>query len=125
MTRLLALILLAILVYLLVSALVRRLSVAAGIQGRRRPGHRRPPGAGAPRGPARGEALVRCDACGLRLPESRALPAAAGRGGGVFCSEECRRRGRAGGGRAGVDRTGGDRTGDSGAGGTRDGGAAR
>jgi|GEM_PF-1335857 len=93
MTRLLVLILLAILIYLLVSALLRRLSAAAGIGGAR-------VGKGAPgqrptASPTRGEALVRCAACGVRLPESRALPASAkGPGGGaVFCSEDCRRQG--------------------------------
>ncbi len=93
MTRLLVLILLAILVYLLVSALLRRLSAAAGMGGRRV--GKGAPGRGSARGSARGESLVRCAACGVRLPESRALPAPArGRGGGaVFCSEDCRRQG--------------------------------
>ncbi|HEX6202773.1 MAG TPA: PP0621 family protein [Thermoanaerobaculia bacterium] len=42
---------------------------------------------GGPGAAARGEELVRCAACGTRVPVSRALSAAAG----SFCSEACRR----------------------------------
>lgn len=73
---------LALLVLLLLRAtmlLLGRLGVGPERQVRGRPG-----GAKAA---ASGEELVRCAACGTRVPASRALAESAG----SFCSEACRR----------------------------------
>lgn len=87
MTRLLAIALLAILVWLVLEWAYRKLMGVAGLDhatGRRRVGPRRSqPG---------GEPLVRCDACGTYVPESRALAA----GGRSACSRACRGRLRGG-----------------------------
>lgn len=87
MTRLLALILLAVVVWLLLEWGYRKLMGAVGLDPRtgRRPGRAAGP-------PARAETLVRCDACGTYVPESRALPAGPRRA----CSLACRARLRGG-----------------------------
>lgn len=80
MLRFFALLLLALIFWMLLSRLLAYLAPAP-------PRDRRGAGArGVGRRPA--EQLVRCAACGVRVPESRALAAA----GGVYCSPSCRRR---------------------------------
>ena len=87
MLRFLALLLLAILVWRVTMLLLERAGVGSGRRVRGRGGFR--PGGGA----AAGEELVRCAACGTRVPASRTLPADAG----PVCSEACRRRTAGGG----------------------------
>jgi len=94
MLRLLVLVLLVLLIWVLLSALLTWLRVAAAAS--RPASARRHQGASAP-GPA--ERLLRCATCGVRVPESRALPAAHpphatghAAGGTAFCSEACRRQ---------------------------------
>jgi hypothetical protein len=94
-TRLLAIALLAILIWLLLDWLIRRTLTAFGIEPRSGRTRRSAPGAGKHRpqgvGPDRAETLVACSACGTYVPASRALPV--GRGGDrVACSEACRQR---------------------------------
>lgn len=74
MLRFLALVLLLLLVWGAIVLLLERIRNGTGRQVR-----------GASAG---GEELVRCAACGTRVPASRAIGGAAGR----FCSEACRRR---------------------------------
>jgi hypothetical protein len=88
MTRLVALLLIAIIVWLLLEWGYRKLMGAVGLD----PGTGRRPVQGSR--PSRNEALVRCDACGTYVPDSRALAA----GGRRACSLECRNRLLAGGG---------------------------
>lgn len=83
MTRLLALALLAVIVWLLLEWGYRKLMGAVGLDPRtgrrlRRDG----------RAVQRNEPLVPCDACGTYVPESRALRVAERRA----CSPECRAR---------------------------------
>jgi hypothetical protein len=87
MTRLLALALLAVVVWLLLEWGYRKLMGTIGLDPRT--GSRLDREGGPP---SRHETLVRCDACGTYVPESRALPAGARRA----CSPAC--RGRLGGG---------------------------
>lgn len=86
MLRLLALLVVALLIWMLLRRLFAYLLPAASPV--RRTGRR---STAAPR-PA--ERLLRCDACGVRVPESRALPKGALPAGGapVYCSEACRRQ---------------------------------
>lgn len=84
MVRLLILVLIAILLWVLLERLLEKL--AAGL---RSSAGRSARGAGGPRQRSP-EALVRCDACGVYVPRSRAIPASAGHA-GTFCSEACRR----------------------------------
>jgi len=81
MLRFLAFLVVILLLWMLLSALLERLRRAARSTGQQD----RPGGAGA----APVEHLVRCETCGVRVPQSRALPAP---GGGAFCSEACRQR---------------------------------
>lgn len=81
MLRLLALIILVLLIWMVLSALLTRLRGGGARRGGSRPVEK----AGPP-----GEPLLRCESCGVRVPASRILPSA---GGEVFCSEDCRRRG--------------------------------
>lgn len=81
MTRLLLLVLVAIVVWLLLEWAYRKLMASAGLDPGT--GRRSPPGRG-----SRHEPLVRCDACGTYVPESRVLAAGADRA----CSAECRSR---------------------------------
>lgn len=95
MLRLLAILALAILIWLLLDWLFRQVMGALGIAPSRRSsgGARQTSGGAASAG--RSEELVRCPACGTYVPASRALPL--GRAGSVLaCSEECRQRLRAG-----------------------------
>lgn len=85
MLRFLVLLLLALLVWRATMLLLER----AGIGARRQVRGRRRGGA------AGGEELVRCTACGTRVPASRALPAGEA---GPVCSEACRGRAAGGGG---------------------------
>ena len=78
MLRFLVLALLVLLLWRATMLLLGRLGAAPERQVRGRRG-----GAAA----APGEELVRCAACGTRVPVSRALAASAG----SFCSEACRR----------------------------------
>jgi len=102
MLRLLVLVLLVLLIWVLLSALLTWLRATAAAS--RSPSARRNRGASGP-GPA--ERLLRCATCGVRVPESRALPAAhRGHAGGdaawqagghaadgvAYCSEACRRQ---------------------------------
>ncbi|HMB53641.1 MAG TPA: PP0621 family protein [Thermoanaerobaculia bacterium] len=81
MLRYFALLLLALLIWMLLRRLFAYLLPAAPPV--RRTGRR---SAGAAR-PA--ERLLRCEACGVRVPESRALSAG---GDAVYCSEACHRQ---------------------------------
>jgi hypothetical protein len=84
MTRFLVIALLLVILGISVNNFVQRLRASLG-GGTRRPF---PP---ASRPPAvRTEEMVRCTACGIHVPSSRALKSAGG-GGDVFCSEDCRR----------------------------------
>jgi len=96
MLRLLAIAALAILFWLLLDWVLNRTMRALGIEpsGRGGSGARRPPRAGAS-AQKEAEALVRCPACGIYVPASRALPVSRSSG-LVACSEECRERLRAG-----------------------------
>lgn len=86
MLRLLALLLLALLIWMVLSRLLAWLLPSPAP--RRRGGAA---GAGSHAGGRRPvEKLLRCDACGVRVPESRVLVTAGG--GEVYCSESCRRR---------------------------------
>lgn len=84
MTRLLALAILILLVYLVLSAALERLKPP--------PPQRRSGGTGKTAGGGPTEKLVRCPACGVRVPESRTVR---GTQGERYCSEECRRHGPA------------------------------
>lgn len=91
MTRLLAIVVLAIVVWLLLEWVYRKLMGGAGLDpgtGRRRASRGRHAGGGEP--------LVRCDACGTYVPGSRALDAGGGGAGRRACSPECRTRLRSG-----------------------------
>lgn len=86
MTRLLILLVIAVMLWLLLEWGYRKLMTGLGLDPRtgRRSGGR----SGV--GPSRStEALVRCDACGAYVPASRTLPS---RGGRRACSETCRSR---------------------------------
>lgn len=88
MLRLLILALVAIAILLVIESLLRRLRRALGEAARRvAPGGRGEAPAGAARTLDR---LVPCVACGVRVPERRALTAP-GDVAGVYCSEACRR----------------------------------
>lgn len=89
MTRVLAIVVLAIVVWLLLEWGYRKLMGTAGLGPGS--GRRRSPGGGPPSG---GEPLVRCEACGTYVPRSRALDA--GGGGRHACSPACRSRLRGG-----------------------------
>jgi hypothetical protein len=84
--RLLALLVIALLIWMLLRRLLGYLLPAAPPV--RRTGRR---STGAPR-PA--ERLLRCEACGVRVPESRALRGrtSTADGDAVYCSEACRRQ---------------------------------
>jgi uncharacterized protein len=84
MLRLLALALVAYLVFRGLESLLRQVRVIP-------PGQARPNGpAAAPRkAPESVETLVRCAGCGVHVPRSRAVTAADGE---TYCSEDCRRR---------------------------------
>ncbi|HSF42954.1 MAG TPA: PP0621 family protein [Thermoanaerobaculia bacterium] len=84
MTRFLVIALLLVLLGVSVNNFVQRLRASLG-GGTRRPF---PPGSRPPA--VRTEEMVRCTACGIHVPSSRALKSAGG-GGDVFCSEDCRR----------------------------------
>lgn len=84
MLRFLVLALLVLLVWRATTLLLGRLGAGSGRQVRGR--------SAGPRAVGRDEELVRCAACGTRVPASRALAAAAG----SFCSEACRRAARGG-----------------------------
>jgi hypothetical protein len=92
MLRLLVLVLLVLLIWIFLSALLARLRIALSAptpEARRRSARS---AAGTSRS---AEHLVRCSACGVRVPQSRALPAPGARGateGAAFCSEACRRQ---------------------------------
>lgn len=91
MTRLLAIVVLAIVVWLLLEWAYRKLMATAGLDhgtGRRRSSRGSPPTGGEP--------LVRCDACGSYVPGSRALDVGGGAAGRRACSPECRSRLRGG-----------------------------
>ena len=84
MTRLLLLVLIAYLVWRGIESLLNQVRLAGGAASRPiRPST--PP----PAGPQVVEPLVRCAGCGTHVLCSRTLTAA---GGGIFCSDECRRR---------------------------------
>jgi hypothetical protein len=85
MLRLLVLVALAILVWLLLEAFLRRLRTALRDVARR--AQTGPGPGGAPRSLDR---LVPCAACGVRVPARRALTAP-GHPDRLYCSEECRR----------------------------------
>jgi len=94
MLRLLVLVLLVLLIWVFLSALLTRLRIA--LSASRPTAGRSGPGAATGR-PA--ERLLRCATCGVRVPESRALPAfhrrhaaAHAADGTAFCSEACRRQ---------------------------------
>jgi hypothetical protein len=88
MTRLIALALLLLILWLAVGNFMQRLrAVISEGDSPRRPLDR-------DQRPAAVETLVPCAACGTYVPASRSL-AAPGGGGGAFCSEECRERGPA------------------------------
>lgn len=87
MTRLLAIVVLAIVVWLLLEWVYRKLMAPTGT-GRRRASRGRHAGGGEP--------LVRCDACGTYVPGSRALDAGGSAAGRRACSPECRTRLRSG-----------------------------
>jgi len=86
MLRFLAFLIVVLLLWMLLSAVLQRLRRGAA----RSTGHQARQG-GADAAPV--EHLVRCEECGVRVPQSRALPAP---GGAVFCSEACRHRAGAG-----------------------------
>lgn len=96
MTRILLLVLLAVILWLVLDWLLRKGMNALGVDpsGPKRSGK----GGPAPRGGAGPEPLVRCAACGSYVPSSRALPlvfpGSGKRPAGerpVACSEECLR----------------------------------
>lgn len=87
MLRLLVLLLLALLIWMLLDRLLALVASPAPRR-RARPGDDGRTGGG--RGETRpAERLVRCGTCGVRVPESRVLPATAG---AAYCSEACRRQ---------------------------------
>lgn len=91
MTRLLALVVLAVVVWILLEWGYRKLMAATGLDpatGRRRSSS----GSSA----SRGEPLVRCEACGTYVPDSRALKVGGSAGVWRACSPECRTRLRGG-----------------------------
>ena len=85
MTRFLVIALLLVILGISVNNFVQRLRASLGSGDTRRsvPPASRPPA-------VRTEEMVRCTACGVHVPSSRALKSAGG-GGDVFCSEDCRR----------------------------------
>jgi hypothetical protein len=85
MLRLLVLALVVVVLLLLLEAFLRRLRAAFGVP--RRAAGGAVPGAAPQRSLDR---LVACAACGVRIPERRALPAQAGSD-RFYCSETCRR----------------------------------
>ena len=85
MLRLLVRVLLAVLVWLLIRAFLRRLRAALGDAARRAQG-----ASGAGGAPRTLDRLVPCAACGVRVLARRAL-AAPERPDRLYCSEECRR----------------------------------
>ncbi|HSK79622.1 MAG TPA: PP0621 family protein [Thermoanaerobaculia bacterium] len=84
MTRFLVIALLLVILGVSVNNFVQRLRSLGG-GGTRRPF---PPGSRPPA--VRTEEMVRCTACGIHVPSSRALKSAGGSA-DVFCSEDCRR----------------------------------
>jgi hypothetical protein len=91
MLRLLILALLVVIVWLVIEAMLRRLRATLGEAARRAQQNARgdtPAGAA----PQTLDRLVSCAACGVRVPERRALIAPGGAG-GVYCSEACRAAG--------------------------------
>jgi len=82
MLRLIVLAVLLLVVFWLVSRWLVQTTPAP-----RRDAGSRPP-------PSPPEPLLRCSACGVRVPESRAVPAGQG-GASRVCSEGCRRRAEA------------------------------
>lgn len=88
MTLLLVLVAIALLIWIVLDALARRLrgALAVRIHSQVRSGGPRGPAATAPPTTDR---LVACAACGVRVPAARAIPAGGGR---VWCSEACRRQ---------------------------------
>jgi hypothetical protein len=82
----LRLLVLAVLVLLVWSALTNLLSRAVGRRGDR-------PAPGPSAGPGAAEPLVRCAVCGVQIPASRALGPAGGSGDGPWCSPACQRSG--------------------------------
>lgn len=46
--------------------------------------------------PSQGETLVRCDICGVHVPQSRALSTAIGPDAPIYCSDVCRQAGVSG-----------------------------
>lgn len=91
MTRFLAIVVLAVVVWLLLEWGYRKLLTATGLD---RSIGRSPSSPG--RSVSRGEPLVRCDACGTYVPASRALDVGRGAHGRRACSPECRARLRGG-----------------------------
>ena len=93
--RLLDFALLAFLVWLVWSQVIRGWRAAAAAPAATAEAQRRQsstaPGAAAPQEQAP-VMLVRCGACGVHVPSGRTLPGPAGE---VFCSEACRARGAA------------------------------
>ena len=79
MTRLLALIVLAILIWVFLQNLKQKVRISVGASRR----------SAAPPPQTSVENLVRCTACGVHVPRSRALPGAVGTE-AVYCSERCR-----------------------------------
>ena len=84
MTRFLVIALLLVILGISVNNFVQRLRASLGSGDTRRhvPPASRPPA-------VRTEEMVRCAACGVHVPSSRALKSA-GRDADVFCSEDCR-----------------------------------
>lgn len=91
MTRVLAIVVLAIVVWLLLEWGYRKLMGTAGLDPGS--GRRRTPRGGPASG---GEALVRCEACGTYVPRSRSLDAGGDAAGRRACSPDCRSRLRGG-----------------------------